>query len=388
MSRNDYTHAALTLLSAAAFLALVIVAVAEPSSETSRGITASQLRSRLGSLKARIKATKVKLKATKRQEHRLADEIDCVESQLSRTEARIRYVRNRIAALQRRISALSHRIEATTQRLANRRRVLAFRLRDTYKQGRDGYMHVLLASRSMHEYMSRSYYVAKIVEADTQLIAAIRADEARLRADRAALERAAAEHKRLARELSEQQSRLTTYADRKRDILADVRSTRKSLEQALDILEEASREITARIRAMQRTPQGRARLLRAWTGRFIRPVNGPITSGFGMRYHPILRYRRMHTGVDFGASSGTPIRAAADGVVIMASYMRGYGNTVILDHGGGVTTLYAHCSALLVSEGRTVRQGQTIARVGSTGLSTGPHLHFEVRHNGTPVNPQ
>jgi murein DD-endopeptidase MepM/ murein hydrolase activator NlpD len=239
----------------------------------------------------------------------------------------------------------------------------------------------------MHDYMSRSYYIEKIVASDTRLIGAIRADELQLRQDRDELTRQAAEQRALAAELVARQAQYREYVDRKRDLLADVQSQRQELARSLDVLEEASRDITARIRAMQATPRGRARLLRPWTGRFIRPVSGGITSSFGMRRHPILGRRRMHTGVDLSARYGEAIHAAAGGEVVMAGYMRGYGNTVIIDHGGGVTTLYAHCSALLVGEGRSIRQGQTIARVGSTGLSTGPHLHFEVRHNGTPVNP-
>ena len=152
-------------------------------------------------------------------------------------------------------------------------------------------------------------------------------------------------------------------------------------------VEQASRDIEASIRAYQQTPRGRARLLRAWTGHFVRPADGPITSGFGSRYHPILHCTRMHTGIDIGAGYGGAIRAAAGGEVVMAGTMYAYGNVVIIDHGGGVSTVYGHCSELLVSNGQTVRQAQIIARVGATGLATGPHLHFEVRRNGTPVNP-
>jgi murein DD-endopeptidase MepM/ murein hydrolase activator NlpD len=136
-----------------------------------------------------------------------------------------------------------------------------------------------------------------------------------------------------------------------------------------------------------RTPRGRARARIAWRGSFSRPADGPITSGYGPRYHPILRRSRMHTGMDIGAGYGSSIRAAADGEVIYAGYRGGYGKTVVVDHGGGVSTLYAHCSALLVRDGQMVRRGQTVARVGSTGMSTGPHLHFEVRRNGSPVSP-
>lgn len=96
----------------------------------------------------------------------------------------------------------------------------------------------------------------------------------------------------------------------------------------------------------------------------------------------------MHTGIDIAAASGTPIKASGDGRVVSASYRNGYGNTVIIDHGGGVTTLYAHCSKLYVKAGQSVKQGEKIAAVGSTGLSTGPHVHWEVRINGKPVNPR
>lgn len=117
------------------------------------------------------------------------------------------------------------------------------------------------------------------------------------------------------------------------------------------------------------------------------PVGGPLTSGFGWRTHPITGATKFHAGIDIGAGSGTPISAAGSGTVIVASWYGGYGNTVVIDHGGGLTSLYAHQSGLNVSNGQSVSKGQTIGWVGSTGFSTGPHLHFETREGGSPVNP-
>ena len=122
-------------------------------------------------------------------------------------------------------------------------------------------------------------------------------------------------------------------------------------------------------------------------GRFIWPVNGSIGSGFGPRIHPISGGSRMHTGVDIGASSGTPIKAADDGIVVMAGPNGGYGNWTLIDHGGGLATGYGHQSSIGVSRGQRVSRGEVIGRVGSTGASTGPHLHWEVRVNGNPVDP-
>jgi len=117
------------------------------------------------------------------------------------------------------------------------------------------------------------------------------------------------------------------------------------------------------------------------------PINGPITSPYGWRPHPIFGTQRYHSGVDIGADYGDPIRAADGGVIIYSDWMGGYGYAVIIDHGGGISTLYGHNNELLVGVGQRVYKGQTIARAGSTGYSTGPHCHCEVRQNGSPVNP-
>jgi murein DD-endopeptidase MepM/ murein hydrolase activator NlpD len=117
------------------------------------------------------------------------------------------------------------------------------------------------------------------------------------------------------------------------------------------------------------------------------PVNGRVTSGFGSRFHPILGYRRMHAGLDLAASYGSPIVAAADGRVASAGWSGGYGNLVRISHAGGLQTMYGHMSRIVARSGEMVRQGQLIGYVGSTGLSTGPHLHYEVLKNGRAVNP-
>jgi len=122
-------------------------------------------------------------------------------------------------------------------------------------------------------------------------------------------------------------------------------------------------------------------------GQLSRPVNGSISSGFGMRRHPILGYKRMHAGLDFKAGYGAPIFAATNGVVAYAGRKGGYGNFVQINHGGGIATGYAHMSRIAASPGQRVRQGQIIGYVGSTGLSTGPHLHYELYRDGRPINP-
>jgi murein DD-endopeptidase MepM/ murein hydrolase activator NlpD len=123
-------------------------------------------------------------------------------------------------------------------------------------------------------------------------------------------------------------------------------------------------------------------------GKFVDPIQAPVTSEFGYRTHPISGAQRLHAGRDYGADTGTPIVSTEDGTVTYATWMQGYGNTIIVDHGGGITSLYAHASALVASEGQSVKAGETVSLVGSTGYSTGPHLHFEIHENGNPVDPR
>ncbi|SHF30667.1 Murein DD-endopeptidase MepM and murein hydrolase activator NlpD, contain LysM domain [Thermoanaerobacter uzonensis DSM 18761] len=135
--------------------------------------------------------------------------------------------------------------------------------------------------------------------------------------------------------------------------------------------------------------EGEAKTIELSGGKLLWPVpaSHTVTSPFGMRFHPVLKTYRMHTGIDIAANAGDEIVAAADGIVRTAGYYGGYGNTVIIDHSDGVSTLYAHCSMVLVKLGQIVKKGQKIALVGSTGISTGPHLHFEVRLNNIPMDP-
>lgn len=185
------------------------------------------------------------------------------------------------------------------------------------------------------------------------------------------------------------------------ELKAEVDARRARWEEALADAEAEEERLTAWIQSEQDRIEEELRRAReaqlgvppsnpgiVGNGGWAWPTAGGVASGFGPRLHPILGYYRMHSGLDIGGAQGQAIWAATDGVVSLAGWNGGYGNTVILGHGSGTTTLYAHMSAFAVSPGEYVNAGQVIGYVGSTGLSTGPHLHFEVRINGAPVDPR
>ena len=177
---------------------------------------------------------------------------------------------------------------------------------------------------------------------------------------------------------------VATEEAQERAVLEDVRTRVKSFEDQIAALRKESDAISA----MLRTRQVKQPAAGAAKGLLAAPVPGAITSTFGPRRHPIFGTTRMHTGIDFSGTTGTPVRSAADGIVVVAGDRGGYGTTVVVDHGNGLATLYAHQSRVAVAPGAAVARGAVIGYVGSSGYSTAPHLHFEVRSKGTPVDPQ
>jgi murein DD-endopeptidase MepM/ murein hydrolase activator NlpD len=210
--------------------------------------------------------------------------------------------------------------------------------------------------------------------------------ERALRVRRAAVARAAAVAEREQARVAAVRARHTEVVARARAeearvqaVLASARARRQEFERANAASAAASGTIEEILRGR---PSNRTRV-----PVFRFPADGPISSPFGWRMHPIYHELRMHTGIDIGAKYGTPARAAAAGTVVVADYVSGYGTTIVIDHGGGLATLYGHLSRLGVRVGSVVTAGQTIGAVGNSGNSTGPHLHFEVRVHGTPVDP-
>ncbi|HEV8339666.1 MAG TPA: peptidoglycan DD-metalloendopeptidase family protein [bacterium] len=354
--------------------------VAAPS-PTSRGA-----RQRLRQVREELWEKRQQLTSVRRQERRALTDLEAIDRRRETTEARLRGLERDLRETRARAVTTAADLAATRARVASERVRVDGRLRDIYKWGRGGYLELFLDAGDFPELVTRTHFLGAVMRADARLLAAYEADVAeygRL------YDELTGQQERTARLIEEARARrteLTGNVRAKAVLLTRIQRERSLYEQVVEDLERTDRELVALIRRLQAAQRpGVVPSLRFRN--MLLPTRGRFTSGFGIRRHPIFGVRRMHSGVDIAAPRGSAVLAAADGTVAYTGWFGGYGKIVIIDHGEGVSTLYAHLSSILTQEGRPVRRGQLIARVGSTGYSTGPHVHFEVRHNGVPVNP-
>ncbi len=323
------------------------------------------------------------------REKDLSQQLSQAQAGLQEGQAILDETRLKLTTAEGRLEVIRRELRQTRQRLKATQAALERRLCEIYIEGDVGYLVVLLGSKSFADFLDHAHYLKIIIENDRLLLERVRQQKARLEGQEAAARSTVAEIRRLKLLQEQRVDRLAQLEQTRSSLLASVQGQRQSIASYVVELEGSTRELEDRLRQVVMSQQaippatGRVR----GTGRYVFPADGPLTSYFGYRVHPIFGTLRFHSGVDIAAAGGSPIRAADSGTVIHAGWMGGYGNCLIIDHGGGYSTLYAHCSVLYAGYGQAVRQGQAVAAVGSTGYSTGPHLHFEVRINGDPVDP-
>jgi murein DD-endopeptidase MepM/ murein hydrolase activator NlpD len=323
----------------------------------------------------------------------LAGDISVLSDRLAALESDLAAHRSRLSRLEARLREQAATLLRLTQQHAVAQRRLEDRLVQLYESNETTELEILLQAQSFSDLLEQLDYFHAIGQQDKEIADTIKRLQGEMRrakqetaatkadvAEATAILAKKTEEERAARAaLLARQAALAAARDSKQGLLADVKQQRHADEEDLDAMQAASAAIAAQLAGSGGSSGGGGGGAPSSSG-FIWPVSGPVTSGFGWRWG------RMHEGIDIGAACGTPIRAAASGTIVYAGWMDGYGNIVVIDHGGGMGTAYAHQSAIYIGGG-SVSQGQTIGAVGSTGHSTGCHLHFEVRVNGTPVNP-
>jgi murein DD-endopeptidase MepM/ murein hydrolase activator NlpD len=268
------------------------------------------------------------------------------------------------------------------QKYSDQKDLLKKRLKVMYENSSISYIDTLLESKSIIDFFDRLQLISLIAKSDKDLVSSLESAKKDVEFKKNITDAQKRDTDNKANLKAKTISQISISRANVEGDLQQYKSTLDELQRQEDELSKQSEEINQEIKKIMSKNKYSGGIMR-WPS----PSCTIITSPYGMRFHPILKKNELHTGIDIGARMGASTIAAASGIVIVAGWKTGYGNTIIIDHGGGVATLYGHSSRLLVSVGDRVKAGQTIAKVGSTGWSTGPHLHFEVRINGSPVNP-
>jgi murein DD-endopeptidase MepM/ murein hydrolase activator NlpD len=357
----------------------------------------------LQKLRAKIAKSEAARKAALGDIAALDTNIDDLEKQVRVATSAWNTASDRLAALQGELDGITKKLNSaraelmrTETDLQTQQKVFEDRLAGVYKSGgRIAYMAAFLQPGSITQMVDRIDLLSAIVDQDDSILSQIKGLKATVVAQKEALE----EQRVQATAVEQQQARVTqdlqAKAGERQAALDELESARKAKQRVVATAEKNEAAWNKQEDQLLAESDRIGDLLRsasvgtpkAGKGTLYRPISGAVTSPFGYRIHPIFNVRKMHTGVDMHAGMGESIHAAAAGTVVQAGWRGGYGKCVVVDHGGGLATLYAHQSEILVDVGQKVKRGEVIGKVGSTGYSTGPHLHFEVRVNGSPVDP-
>lgn len=345
----------------------------------------SNLRDQQANLQSQLEASNAQIEIIQSDISEFAAEIIQLDEEITSQEIEIDLLRTQSKELQENIEKTEVELEEITETYNKQKKILEARLVASYKSGEIQYLDYLLQASSLPEFISTYYYISEMVEADSELLVRTNKQKEELELAKLELKK---QKKQLAQTLEECENKAVSLANKQTIKDAYIRQ----------LSEEEQKYTTDIIEMQTEIKKVEAEILEAATlhmgfdyvgGEMAWPVPGytRITSPYGMRTDPIRGVYKLHTGTDIAAPMGTSFIAANDGVVVKAGWNNAYGNMVMINHGGGVSTLYAHGSAIMVEVGQEVKRGEEVLKVGSTGNSTGPHAHFEVRINGQYVNP-
>lgn len=345
-------------------------------------------------LKAQIEAAKKKEQEAKRRENTYIKEVNRLVREINVTQGQVNLTTLKRNKILNDLALTLSKITMTSERIDNAKGFLKGRMVAIYKYGGVTEFNLLMSAPGAQDALATSYLLGKIAEQDRKLINDLSYQKAMLERAKDELARQKQELEKQNKDLLNQKAALQrTTAERNR-LLERARRDKAAFQAEQAELLQASRELQGKItellaakKKMREKNAAGSTPLYFKGGRLAWPLRGKINSYYGTRIHPVFKTRITHTGIDINGNKGDPVRAAAPGEVLYTGWLRGYGQVVILDHGGNLTTVYAHLSGINTSEGKKVATGDLIGKVGSTGVATGNHLHFEVRVGGNTKDP-
>ncbi len=311
---------------------------------------------------------------------------NAIDKQISDTEDEIGRIETQIEQTKEDITLKQEELKAAEEEFKQYEAVFMVRARAMYENSEIDYLEILFGADDFGDFLSKIEMISQLMDYDNGILEKLNETKEKIAAAKEELENILVRQEENAASLEARKGSLNETLAQKQAMLDEMT---KDVEKYKALYDEAERAEQELIRQNRSAFSYSANPVKYTGGRFMWPVpaSSRITSQYGYRIHPVYKTKKFHSGIDIGAPYGVDILAAADGTVTLATTNGGYGKCVIINHGSGITTLYGHNSTLLVSVGNKVTKGQVIAKAGSTGVSTGPHLHFEVRVNGSTTDP-
>ncbi len=313
------------------------------------------------------------------------------QQKLEKAQAQLRDTTQRFNSLQSNLTSMEHQLNAAIIEFRTIDAEMKSRIRQVYKHQRTGMFELILSTTNVNTLMDIFYFEKIIIQDDYKRMQQVKSKADEIAALKIQVERQKRMVEASIRDINNQRATIQGSIAENKNMIQRLQKDKSYYERSERELARQSQSIQNMIASLTRKNSKSSSQVRVSSTGFIYPISGPITSPFGWRTHPIFKSRIFHSGIDIGGPNGGNIKASNDGKVIYSGWYGGYGKVVILDHGvingQPITTLYAHMSSILVSNGQMVKKGQPIGKEGSTGYSTGPHCHFEVRVNGKPTNP-
>jgi murein DD-endopeptidase MepM/ murein hydrolase activator NlpD len=351
------------------------------------GKDVNEIKKELNLINQKLKESKKRLYYQNLAKKDLEKQLNDTWTKIIQYESQIKYINKKINNINFKIQEYKNKIKKNKQKIEVLQTIIDAKLNIALNYTGNWVLFIFNISSS-DVLLDTLYLIKETITVDIKLIKSLSQEYIELEKNTKLLNEEKVKLAKYKTELNRQQKYYNSLLEKRRELLAKYNEEIAKTKQDIDYYEDIQKEKYEELQRYIIQSQSLNRNLRYSGGRLLWPTTSNlITSYFGYRVHPIYGTTRFHSGIDIGAPYGAPIYAAESGRVILASYYDGYGNCIIIDHGDGVSTLYAHCSSIIVKVGQYVSKGQIIGYVGSTGNSTGPHLHFEVRINGNPVNP-